>query len=972
MQIEPSTRPPSSDDPLAERQLELAAALDRQDDEFVRAIYRLLLARDPDAAGLESYLAQVRAGVDRILIATDIAHSEEATQRNPVWQRLLPLRKERFRGLSWLRRRLLGAELGELQGAINRLDNRLFRMGRELPTLANPARPALAAGAPRNDDPTTTPPRVDGGTTAVSGCLLVVGGSERVDPAWPAPMRRSILLPRRALESRVAERQALSVLLDGQFSGTYSLAITNRELARSLLRQGDGVDVAIQPREAELTDDIRDLPGGDDDYGFYRRLLQRGREVDFAGRRYVRLYHSWPPVRHRRNPGEVAIAVFFWEESVVPAEIIDLFNEQYDGIVVCTWFVKKTLIDCGCKVPIELTPFPHELLGGNQPQSPARRAERRWIEFLHVSSCFARKGVDALLRAFSELALRLPNVRLTIKTFDNPHLEVREQFEALVDPRVRDRVTIRIEDLSDMAMAELYRSADAVVLPSRGEGLNMPVIEAAYYRVPVIATGYTGQADFATADNSYPVSFAFEPSRSHLERDGSLWCEPSHEDLVRRMREVALCLMSRPDEVWARADRLTALVHETFLHPRATEGFRRALQRLAWHADQASTSGRPSRIALVSSWMERCGIAEYSSFLGAALQRLGIQVSVLAPEHDGSLDGSPLPARKGSWRQSMYFRVDGSELGDAEVVWFQHHPGFYALGDDVRRTVRQLGVRGVPCFITLHSTSELLLDPGRLVDVIACLREFERVIVHSTLDRNVLLDCGLTENVVVIPHGVVPAIASKRPTLSPGADRVRIGCFGFLLRHKGVDRLIEMLAVARSDPSAPDISLRLVNSVRGDEQSVATHRECLALAQELGVSERIEWHTGYLPQDELMALLADCDVLVLPYQPTSESASGAVRLALAACPHVLVSAEPIFDEVRDCTVMVRATSGASLWKDLHSHLQQVGTAEDQQRLARRANWLANRAWPAVAATSAALVGACLTDRHYSAVWEQAV
>jgi glycosyltransferase involved in cell wall biosynthesis len=47
-------------------------------------------------------------------------------------------------------------------------------------------------------------------------------------------------------------------------------------------------------------------------------------------------------------------------------------------------------------------------------------------------------------------------------------------------------------------MGALYRSADAYVSPYRGEGFNMPVLEAAACGVPVICTGGGTTDDFVT------------------------------------------------------------------------------------------------------------------------------------------------------------------------------------------------------------------------------------------------------------------------------------------------------------------------------------------------------------------------------------------------------------------------------------------------------------------------------------------
>ena len=47
----------------------------------------------------------------------------------------------------------------------------------------------------------------------------------------------------------------------------------------------------------------------------------------------------------------------------------------------------------------------------------------------------------------------------------------------------------------------------------------------------------------------------------------------------------------------------------------------------------------------------------------------------------------------------------------------------------------------------------------------------------------------------------------------------------------------------------------------------AQRAECMELARDLGVSDRIEW-TGQLPHDQAVARMSACDVLASPHVPT--------------------------------------------------------------------------------------------------------
>lgn len=67
------------------------------------------------------------------------------------------------------------------------------------------------------------------------------------------------------------------------------------------------------------------------------------------------------------------------------------------------------------------------------------------------------------------------------------------------------RLIVKSGHVEQRDMASLYRSADAFVLPSRGEGWGRPHVEAMAMGLPVIATNWSGSTEFLRPDASYPL-----------------------------------------------------------------------------------------------------------------------------------------------------------------------------------------------------------------------------------------------------------------------------------------------------------------------------------------------------------------------------------------------------------------------------------------------------------------------------------
>ena len=97
-----------------------------------------------------------------------------------------------------------------------------------------------------------------------------------------------------------------------------------------------------------------------------------------------------------------------------------------------------------------------------------------------------------------------------------------------------DRVMPRSE------VQALLANCDSYVSLHRSEGLGLTMAETMLLGKPTIATGYSGNLDFMTATNSFPVHF----DRVKLDRDyppyprGCTWAEPSVEHAASLMRWV--------------------------------------------------------------------------------------------------------------------------------------------------------------------------------------------------------------------------------------------------------------------------------------------------------------------------------------------------------------------------------------------------------------------------------------------------
>jgi glycosyltransferase involved in cell wall biosynthesis len=731
-------------------------------------------------------------------------------------------------------------------------------------------------------------------------------------------------------EQRAALADKLYLAVEGHTVGSYSLASVNRTLALAVDRYCPGHVRLISADGAEATATTTGDPTD--------ALLARTPPP--AGPEIVISQHY--PVRAPQHRGDCTLAMVFWEESLLPSQTVAVLNRDFDGVLAPSASTAKALVDSGVSIPVRTVGFAPDLHGFEQLRA-ADATPQRPLTFLHVSSCFPRKGVDVLLTAFARAFRNTDSVRLVIKGFPNIHNDVPDQIARLKasDPGVAE-ITMINEDIDDDAMRQLFAGADAMVLPTRGEGFNIPAAEAMAAGLPLIVTGFGGHVDFCTADEARLIDFSFAPSTTHLQSPGSLWVEPDLDDLTSALREVFNDPAGRgTGRTRIRSEHAKKIVRQRLDARQWVDRIRTAA------ADMMLNRPRAFRLSWISTWDVECGIAEYSNFLLEPLvdefNAGHRELTILCDERTPASAPGTRPRVRPSWNG---FDKDSSELAravsvsDPDVVVIQHQPGLISWQGLVE-LLTDPRVRSRATVVTLHAAQRLSdMEPTERSATIDALRNVSRVLVHRVADVNFLKGLGLTANVTLFPQGA-PGYAGAIPVRSLTTDQAAIvGCYGFFLPGKGIDRLIE--AVARLKPRWPRLTLRLINA-EYSEDSLREISLCQRLARRLGVADAIDWDTAFHPHEESIRRLRKCDLLVLPYEESKESSSAALRSAMASGVPVAVTPVSIFSEVEDTVHRFARNDVESMVSGIDALLRDEEQRRDMQKRAEQ--WLSERSWP---------------------------
>lgn len=298
--------------------------------------------------------------------------------------------------------------------------------------------------------------------------------------------------------------------------------------------------------------------------------------------------------------GRHSAGLWFWEVSHFPEEQRHAFD-NVDEVWVASEHVADALRPLTSK-PVNTIRVP--LLPGKPGR--ASRAELGMPEgfcFLFVfdyRSVFRRKNPLGLVEAFSKAFAPGEGPSLVIKSIGSEDYPAeRRKLAEAADGRPDIRL---IDDTISKEMKDgMIAACDCYVSLHRSEGLGLTMAEAMCFGKPVIATAYSGNLDFMTAENSYLVPHAMVeigPDAAPYPADKQ-WAEPDLERAAELMRQV----FENPEAAGARGKRAAEDIRRTHSLEAAAETIQRRisqikrrdlLQRLEGPTPAQAASGRLS------------------------------------------------------------------------------------------------------------------------------------------------------------------------------------------------------------------------------------------------------------------------------------------------------------------------------------------------------------------------------------------
>ena len=121
--------------------------------------------------------------------------------------------------------------------------------------------------------------------------------------------------------------------------------------------------------------------------------------------------------------------------------------------------------------------------------------------------------------------------------------EIRNKVGKDLKNKAQPRILLLLDMLKPDELPKFYNSIDCYVSPSKGEGWGLPMSEAMACELPVIATGWGGNMEFMTKENSYLLPYTLEnvketDTKHHPYFKDQKWAEIKMEDLIAQFQSV--------------------------------------------------------------------------------------------------------------------------------------------------------------------------------------------------------------------------------------------------------------------------------------------------------------------------------------------------------------------------------------------------------------------------------------------------
>lgn len=217
------------------------------------------------------------------------------------------------------------------------------------------------------------------------------------------------------------------------------------------------------------------------------------------------------PEFYKIDRNQYKIGVTYFETSKIPIKWVEKCN-QMDEIWLSCENNKQVFFNSGVSSHIEIiNPFiDTDHFAPNA--KPLNIVNKSKLTFLSVFEFTQRKGWDVLVESFARAFSKNDNVCLILKTYQASMSENEiklkiKNYLSTKNINVWPKILVYTQSVPYSAMPNLYAACDVFILPTRGESICYPSMEAMSCGKPCIITKDVGHSGFISDQNGYLINY---------------------------------------------------------------------------------------------------------------------------------------------------------------------------------------------------------------------------------------------------------------------------------------------------------------------------------------------------------------------------------------------------------------------------------------------------------------------------------
>lgn len=365
----------------------------------------------------------------------------------------------------------------------------------------------------------------------------------------------------------------VKVLVEGPALTRSGYGVHARLVLESLKQREDLFDIYVNPLRWGSTGWLLD---SDPFLGWIHEKVTSFQSIEEGKHNFdVHIHVGIPNEFERKAPYAVCVTAGIEATKVSPSWIKKSYD--MDKIIVPSnfskWVFENTFFDgqnqetkepvrVGCGTPVEVVSYPVREISPKQSIDLDLKDD---FNFLCVAQWGIRKNLENTIKWFLD-EFRDDEVGLVVKTnFSKNSTPDKEdcilKLQYLTEEAKGDSkcsVYLLHGEMADSEIDAIYNhpKIKAMLSATHGEGFGLPLFEAAYNALPVIAPGWSGHMDFLYAPvrdkktkkvKNKPLFAKIDYSLKQIQKEAvwndiliqdAMWCYPSERDFKMKMRKV--------------------------------------------------------------------------------------------------------------------------------------------------------------------------------------------------------------------------------------------------------------------------------------------------------------------------------------------------------------------------------------------------------------------------------------------------